>query len=273
MVTNNSANYRPTQYNVQTGGASGTLNNVAPSATSGVPVISQGSSSQPVFGTAVVGGGGTGITTATAYGVLTAGTTSTGNFQVVTPGASGTILQSGGASALPTWVANSGVGSLALISTQTASASASVSFTSGITYNNLYLSFSKITASTNGAYLLLRVSTNGGSSYVATGYVAGSNYVATNGTTYSNTNNTTLFFISYTLQSGGSFTSSGYCDLWDITSGAYVKQYCNAIIYNNGGTFSEINFGHCTTTSVNALQVSANTGTFSGTVSLYGYNS
>ncbi len=47
--------------------------------------------------------GGTGGTTFTAYGALTAGTTATGAFQVVTPGAAGTIFQSGGASALPTW--------------------------------------------------------------------------------------------------------------------------------------------------------------------------
>ena len=55
-----------TQYNVLTGAAtSSTLNNVAPSATSGVPLISQGAASQPVFGTAVVAGGGTGVTTLT----------------------------------------------------------------------------------------------------------------------------------------------------------------------------------------------------------------
>jgi len=50
-----------TQYNVITGAAtSSTLNNVPPSSTSGVPLISQGASSQPVFGTVVVAGGGTG---------------------------------------------------------------------------------------------------------------------------------------------------------------------------------------------------------------------
>lgn len=47
--------------------------------------------------------GGTGTTSFTAYGVLTGGTTSTSPFQAVTPGATGTILQSGGAAALPTW--------------------------------------------------------------------------------------------------------------------------------------------------------------------------
>lgn len=47
--------------------------------------------------------GGTGIATATAYGVLTGGSSATAAFQVVTPGTAGKLLQSGGASALPSW--------------------------------------------------------------------------------------------------------------------------------------------------------------------------
>lgn len=55
-----------TQYNVITGAAtSSTLNNVAPSATSGVPLISQGASAQPIFGTVAIAGGGTNATTFT----------------------------------------------------------------------------------------------------------------------------------------------------------------------------------------------------------------
>lgn len=96
-----------TQYNVISGSStSSTLNNIAPSATSGVPLISQGSSSQPIFGTAVVGGGGTGGTSFTDYSVICAGTTATGNFQNVSGvGSSGQALTSNGASALPTWQA------------------------------------------------------------------------------------------------------------------------------------------------------------------------
>lgn len=82
MATNNSSNYSPTQYNVQVGGASGTLTNVAPSATSGVPVISQGASANPIFGTVVVAGGGTGATTLT--GVLTGNGTSAVTASAVT---------------------------------------------------------------------------------------------------------------------------------------------------------------------------------------------
>ncbi len=93
-----------TQYNVLTAGASNAPNSVAPSATSGVPLISQGSSSQPVFGTAVVAGGGTGDTSFTAYSVICGGTTSTGALQNVSGlGTSGYVLTSNGAGALPTW--------------------------------------------------------------------------------------------------------------------------------------------------------------------------
>jgi len=95
-----------TQHDVLVGGASNAITSVAPSATSGVPLISQGSSSDPAFGTAVVAGGGTGATSFTAYGVLTGGTTTTGAVQSLAAlGASGTVLTSNGASALPSFQA------------------------------------------------------------------------------------------------------------------------------------------------------------------------
>lgn len=51
-----------------------------------------------------VANGGTGLTTTTAYGLIAAGTTATGNFQQVSgTGTSGQILTSNGAGALPTW--------------------------------------------------------------------------------------------------------------------------------------------------------------------------
>ncbi len=81
-TTINPSDQTITQYNIQTGGASNLLNNVAPSATSGVAVISQGASSQPVFGTVVVAGGGTGAVTLT--GVLTGNGTSAVTASTVT---------------------------------------------------------------------------------------------------------------------------------------------------------------------------------------------
>lgn len=95
-----------TQYNTLIGGASNAISSVAPSATSGVPLISQGSSSNPAYGTALVAGGGTGVTSFTAYAVICGGTTSTGVLQsIASVGSSGQILTSNGAGALPTFQA------------------------------------------------------------------------------------------------------------------------------------------------------------------------
>jgi len=91
------------QYNVLTGDAGNTVNNVPPSATSGVPLISQGAAAQPIFGTAVVAGGGTGVATLTAYGLMCGGTTTTAAVQSVAAGLAGQYLQSGGAAAIPAW--------------------------------------------------------------------------------------------------------------------------------------------------------------------------
>lgn len=70
-------------------------------ATIGVDSInfSQFSAALPIS----VANGGTGLTTTTAYGLITGGTTATGNFQNAGTGASGTILQGNGAAALPTF--------------------------------------------------------------------------------------------------------------------------------------------------------------------------
>jgi hypothetical protein len=58
----------------------------------------------------VVAGGGTGITSGTAYGVVCAGTTSTGPFQVLASlGNAGEQLTSNGPGALPTWQPSSTV--------------------------------------------------------------------------------------------------------------------------------------------------------------------
>lgn len=96
-----------TNHNILVGAGTATVTNVAPSATSGVPLISQGASSDPVFGTAVVAGGGTGVTSFTAYAPIFGGTTTTGALQSSSTGqsTSGFVLTSTGASSLPTFQA------------------------------------------------------------------------------------------------------------------------------------------------------------------------
>jgi hypothetical protein len=88
-----------TQYNVVVGGAStSTLAMVAPSATSGIPLVSGGSSANPSFTTAAVAGGGTGFVTAAVNGVVYGNTTSP--LGVTAAGTNGQVLL-GATSAAP----------------------------------------------------------------------------------------------------------------------------------------------------------------------------
>lgn len=112
-TTINPSDQKITQYNIQTGGASNLLNNVAPSSTSGVPVISQGAAAQPIFGTAVVAGGGTGVTAFTSHsGLICGGTSDTGTLQQVASVATGQVLISAGTSTLPAFSATPSVTSI-----------------------------------------------------------------------------------------------------------------------------------------------------------------
>lgn len=93
-----------TAHYIPIGNGTSALTLLAPSATSGIPLISQGAASDPTYGTAVVAGGGTGNTTFTAYSVICAGTTATGSFQnVLGLGTAGEQLTSNGPGLLPTW--------------------------------------------------------------------------------------------------------------------------------------------------------------------------
>lgn len=96
-----------TQYDVLVGNGLSGLTLVAPGA-AGIPLVSTGATSNPSFTTAIVPGGGTGVVTTTAYGVVTGGTTSTGNLQNVGTGTTTQVLTGAGTSALPTWSAIQG---------------------------------------------------------------------------------------------------------------------------------------------------------------------
>ena len=71
-----------TAHDLIVGNGTGTPNLIAPSATSGVPLISQGAAADPAYGTAVVAGGGTGAVTLT--GILTGNGTSAVTANAVT---------------------------------------------------------------------------------------------------------------------------------------------------------------------------------------------
>jgi hypothetical protein len=72
-----------TQYNVLAGVSSNTITSISPS-TAGIPLISEGASMYPAFGTALVVGGGTGSSTFNINGPVISGTTTTSPLTALT---------------------------------------------------------------------------------------------------------------------------------------------------------------------------------------------
>lgn len=112
-----------TQYNIISGGANNTFNNIGTSAGVGIPCCGNGASSQPTYLVMKVGGGGTGISSTTAYSLLCGGTGGGNPFQQINPVASGSILKSNGATLnLPSWSTSMPITSITLSSGTTLSA-------------------------------------------------------------------------------------------------------------------------------------------------------
>lgn len=87
----------------------GTTTTVLHGNAAGAPTFGAVGLTTDVTGTLPVANGGTGIATTTAYSVICAGTTATGAFQSLAAlGASGTVLTSNGAGALPSFQAAGG---------------------------------------------------------------------------------------------------------------------------------------------------------------------
>jgi len=142
-----------TANNLLVGTGTSPISLIAPSATSGIPLISQGASSNPAFGTAVVAGGGTGNTTFTAYSVIVGGTTATGAFQnVVGVGTTNQVLVSQGASALPIWASVPGLSPAALTETN----DTNVTLTLGGTPSTALLQAVSLTLGWSGTLALTR---------------------------------------------------------------------------------------------------------------------
>lgn len=101
--------------------------------TSGIALIGQGASADPIFGTVIPAGGGTGLTTITAHGIMIG--EGTGNVAVAGPSStSGALLASAGSSSDPAFDTNATVtaGALALGASGTAGSVAMGNATSGV---------------------------------------------------------------------------------------------------------------------------------------------
>ncbi len=179
-------------------------------------------------------------------------------------------------------------GSLVLISTQTASSSANISFTSGIdsTYKEYIFKFINCHPATSGATLALAFSTDGGSNYgvtkTTTVFEAYHSESGSNGTlSYDggvdraqDTTGQGLNPLGVTNDSDGS--SSGTLHLFDPSNTTFVKHFLvqNMSLSQNTSAQCVHAFlgGYLNTTSaVDAVRFSMNTGNLdSGVIKLYG---
>jgi len=111
------------------------VGSIAPSAASGIPLVSNGVAADPSYSTAEVVGGGTGLVSTAPYAVLAGGTSSTNPLQQVSGlGTSGQVLTSNGAAMLPTWQAGGGGSGFSSIVTQTFAASGTYTPTAAMKY-------------------------------------------------------------------------------------------------------------------------------------------
>ena len=173
---------------------------------------------------------------------------------------------------------------ITLISSQTASSSASLSFTTGLdsTYKAYKFVFSNIHARTDTTTFHFNMSTDAGSNYNVTKTTtffrayhneAGNDF----GVIYTPSNDlaqSTSFQILQTdLGNGGDENVSGSLTLFNPSSTTYVKHFIAVTNSNNYADYSPADFvaGYGNTTSaVNAIQFKMASGNFDGTIYLYG---
>ena len=180
-------------------------------------------------------------------------------------------------------------GNMVLISSQTASNSASISFTTGIdsTYKEYQFWFIDIHPRTDNVGFQFNMSTDGGSNYNVTKtstYFVGFHdeadantflgYVATADLAQSTS------YQDITTNTGGAGASSdadhiitGSLQLFNPASTTYVKHFISVSQYNQKDDFSDnvymAGYGN-TTSAINAVRFQMSSGNFDGTILMYG---
>lgn len=231
-----------------------------------------------------VADGGTGRSDATAYAVICGGTTATGAHQSIAGvGTSGQVLTSNGAGALPTFQAAGGGGDYTLISTATASSSASISFTDlSSTYHKYVIDISNLQPVTDDVLMQIRTSTNNGSSYDsgASDYgwvVLVNEFISTSALTDTGDDADTrigTFLPSGNLMGNAANEISSYTiELMNPSAATYFQLYFHGVVTNMDGLRYNVSGAgsRLTAADVDAIQFTMSTGNIStGTFKLYG---
>ncbi len=174
---------------------------------------------------------------------------------------------------------------ITLISSQTASASASISFTTGInsTYKAYKFVFSNIHIATDGAEFTFNGSTDGGSNYnvnKTTTYFLAENDEAVGGGTLSyqtarDLGNSTAFQdLGVDLGNDNDHASNGSLIIFNPSQTSYVKNFICTLQQSHQNDLSLVGHiaGHFNTASaINAIQFKMNSGNIdAGTIYMYG---
>jgi hypothetical protein len=175
-------------------------------------------------------------------------------------------------------------GNMVLISSQTASNSASISFTTGIdsTYKEYQFYFIDINPATDQVNFTFNLSTDAGSNYnvtkTTTSFLAlHTESGATSALTYEASDDlaqsTSFQILSLLVGNGADESTSGSLTLFNPASTTYVKHFIsNTNNYNyNNTNINEFIAGYGNTTSaINAVQFKMSTGNINGTILMYG---
>jgi hypothetical protein len=181
--------------------------------------------------------------------------------------------------------ANASAGTLTLLSTQTASASATISFTTGLdsTYDEYIFKFIDIHAANDAASFTFNMSTDAGSNYNVTKTTtlfrayhneAGTDTILDYSTALDLAQSTAFQIIAPGIGNGADESASGTLTLFNPSSTTYVKHFMSNIndYDNDNYTFNSFVAGYGNTTSaVNAIQFKMSSGNIDdGIIKLYG---
>ena len=184
--------------------------------------------------------------------------------------------------AVPASVAS---GALVLLSTQTASSSASLSFTSGIdsTYDSYVFKFINVAVSTNHAVIEFQASIDGGSTYgvttTSTSFMTRHNEANTEADLFYNTaqdlaQSTAFIDLTDQLSNDADACLSGELQIFNPSSNTYVKHWISTTTWlqSDPATRSIYNAGYFNdgANDINAIKFQVSTGTFDGIIKMYG---
>jgi hypothetical protein len=174
---------------------------------------------------------------------------------------------------------------LVLLSTQTASASATISFTTGLnsTYDEYIFKFINIHPASDGEHLTFNMSTDSGSNYNVTKTTTyfrayygenGSEGVLEYATAHDLAQSTSFQNLGIQIGNDNDQNCSGFLTLFNPSSTTYVKHFISTAQVSNNTDLSLVGYiaGYGNTTSaVNAIQFKMSSGNIDdGIIKLYG---